>query len=119
MAANVRGQSSEFLQRVAKFSSSGQLVEKEVKGGNPALPGNDEISPGVLRRLTCPARYPFYPSAVAQFLGLGNWLILKVRVRSPDRARDAIDLIAATVETRFGVVEHAIFSPELVDGCAP
>jgi hypothetical protein len=30
-----------------KKSSSGKLVEKEIKGGNPAIPGNDEISPGV------------------------------------------------------------------------
>jgi hypothetical protein len=26
---------------------SGQLVEKEINGGNSAVPGNDEISPGV------------------------------------------------------------------------
>jgi len=36
-----------------------------------------------------------------------------------DRARDAIDLVAATVDARFGVVEHAVFGPELVDGRAP
>jgi hypothetical protein len=38
---------------------------------------------------------------------------------SPDRACDAIDLVAATVDARFGVVEHAIFGPDLVDGRAP
>jgi hypothetical protein len=40
-------------------------------------------------------------------------------VSSPDRAGDAIDLVAATVDARFGIVEHAIFVPELVDGRAP
>ena len=42
-------------------------------------------------------------------------MILKVRVSSPDRARDAIDLVAATVDARFGVVERAIFGPDLVE----
>jgi hypothetical protein len=40
-------------------------------------------------------------------------------VSGPDRARDALDLVAATVDARFGVVEHAIFDPDLVDGRAP
>ena len=78
-------------------SSGNDCVEKEIKGGNPAVPGNDEISPGVGRRLARAARYPLDPPAVAQFLGLGNWLISKVRVSCPDRARDAINLVAATV----------------------
>ena len=69
------------------------MCRKEIKGGNPAVPDNDEISPGVSWRLTRPARYPFDPAAIAEFLGLGNWLISKVRVSSPDRARDAIDLV--------------------------
>src|SRR4029077_12179928 len=86
-------------------SSSGQLVEKEIKGGDPAVPGNDEISPGVIWRLTRPARYPFDPAAVAQFLWFCNWLILKVRVSSPDRTRDAIDLVPATVDACLGIVE--------------
>ena len=34
-----------------KFLSSGQLVEKEINGGNPAVPGNDEIRPGDSGRL--------------------------------------------------------------------
>jgi hypothetical protein len=38
---------------------------------------------------------------------------------SPDRACDAIDLVAATVDTPAGVVEHAIFGEDLVDGRAP
>src|SRR6266404_3882551 len=102
-----------------KRSSSGKLVEKEINGGNPAVPGNDEVSPGVSGRLTRTARYPLEPPAVAQLLRLGNWLILKVRVSRLDGTRDAIDLVAATVDTRFGVVEHAFFGPDLVDGRAP
>ena len=38
---------------------------------------------------------------------------------SPDRACDAIDLVAATVDAPAGVVEHAIFGEDLVDGRAP
>ena len=29
-----------------------QLVEKKINGGNPAVPGNDEVSPGISWRLT-------------------------------------------------------------------
>jgi hypothetical protein len=36
-----------------------------------------------------------------------------------DRARDAIDLVAATVEAPGGVVEHAIFGEDLVDDRTP
>jgi hypothetical protein len=43
---------------------------------------------------------------------------LKVRVSSLDRARDAIDLVPATVDARFGVVKHPIFGPDLVDSRA-
>src|SRR5260370_5421362 len=38
---------------------------------------------------------------------------------SPDRACDTINLVAATVDTRFGVIEHVIFGPELVGSRAP
>src|SRR6266478_9483779 len=99
--------------------SSGQLVEQEIHGGNPAVPDNDEISPGVSWRLTRPALYPLDPPAIAQFLGPGNWLISEVRVSSPDRARDAIDLVAATVDALGRVVEDAIFGEDVVDGRAP
>jgi hypothetical protein len=58
------------------------------------------------------------PPAIAQFFGPGNWLISKVRVSSLNRARDAIDLVAATVDA-VGFVEHAIFGEDLVDGRAP
>jgi hypothetical protein len=58
-----------------------------------------------------------YP-AIAQFLGLGNWLKSKFRVSRLDGARDAIDLVAATVDAA-GLEEHAIFSENLIDGRAP
>src|SRR5947208_3702567 len=92
----------------------GSLSKKEINGGNPAVPGNNEISPGVSWRLTRAARYPLDPPAIAQFLGPGNWLISKVRVSRLDRARDAIDLVAATVDAPR-LVEHAIFGEDLVD----
>ena len=96
-----------------------QLVEKKINGCNLAVPGNDEISTSVSWRVTRAARYPLDPPAVAHFLGLGNGLIAKVRVRGPDRARDAIDRVAATVGAPAGVVEHAIVGEELVDGRPP
>jgi hypothetical protein len=99
--------------RTAEFSS-GELVEKEIKGGNPAIADNDEISPGVSWRLTRAARYPSDPPAVARFLRFGNWLIPKVKVGSPDLARDAVDSVAATIDSLAGVVEHAIFGVELL-----
>src|SRR5712691_9634099 len=92
--------------------SLGELVEKEIQGGNPAVPGNDEISPGVRWRLTRAARYPLNPPDIAQFLGPGNGLISKVRVSRLDRDRDTIDLVAATVDAPAGVVEHAIFGED-------
>jgi len=45
-------------------------------------------------------------------------MISKVRVSSLDRASDAIDLVAATVDAP-GLVERAIFGEDLVDGRAP
>jgi len=45
-------------------------------------------------------------------------LVSKVRVSSFDRSRDAIDLIAATVDAT-GLVEHAIFGEDLVNGRPP
>jgi hypothetical protein len=57
------------------------------------------------------------PAAIAQFLGAGNSLMSKVRVSSLDGARDAIDLVAATVDAP-GLVEHAIFGEDLGDGSA-
>jgi len=93
--------------------------KKEIKGGNPAIAGNNEVSPGVSWCLTRATRYPSDPPAVARFLGLGHWLIPKVKVGSPDLARDAVDLVAATIDSLTGVVEHAIFGVELLNGRAP
>src|SRR2546427_193556 len=89
-----------------------------MNGANPPARGNDEISPGVSWRLPRAAGSPLDPPAIAQFLGPGNRLISKVRVSSLDHARDAIDLVAATVDAP-GLVEHAIFGEDLVDGRAP
>ena len=104
--------------RTAEFSS-GELVKKKINGGNAAVPNNDEISPGVSWRLTKAARYPFNPSAIAQLLGRGNGLILKVRVTGPDLACDAIDLVSAAEYTPRRIVKCAIFVVDLVDGRAP
>src|SRR5713101_778316 len=95
-----------------------QLVEKKINGGNPAVPGNDEISTSVCWRLTREARYPLDPPAIAHFLRLGYWLISKVRVSSLG-ARDSIDLVAASVDASLGIVEHAIFGEDLVNRRAP
>jgi len=43
------------------------------------------------------------PPAIAHFLRLGYWLISKVRVSSLDRARDSIDLVAASVDASLGI----------------
>src|SRR5579862_6871162 len=96
-----------------------QLIEKKIKGCNPAVPGNDEVSPSVSWRLTMAARYPLDPPPIAYFLRLGYWLISKVRVRSLDRGRDSIDLVAALVDASLGIVEHAIFGEDLVNRRAP
>ena len=50
----------------------GQLVEEEINGGNPAVPGDDEIRSGVGWRIARAARYPWDPPAIANLLGLGN-----------------------------------------------
>jgi hypothetical protein len=69
--------------------------------------------------ITLAARYPFNPSAIAQLLGRGNRLILKVRVSVPDLACDAIDLDSAAECTPRRIVKRAIFVVDLVDGRAP
>jgi hypothetical protein len=55
------------------------------------------------------------PPAIAHFLRLGYWLISKVRVSSLDRARDSIDLVAASVDASLGIVEPAIFGEDFVN----
>src|SRR5258708_36648188 len=96
-----------------------QLVEKKINGGNPAAAGNDETSTSVCWLLPRAARYPLAPPAIAHFLRLGYWLISKVRVSSLDRARDSIDLVAASVDASLGIVEHGIFGEDFVNRRAP
>ena len=96
-----------------------QLVEKKIDGCNPPIPGNDEISTSVSWRVARAARYPADPPAIAYLLGLGYLLISKVGVSSLDRARDSIELVAASVDASLGIVEHTIFGEDLVNGRAP
>ena len=44
---------------------SRQLVEKEIDSGNPPVPRNEEIRPGVSRHLTGAARYPWDHPGIA------------------------------------------------------
>ena len=97
----------------------GQLVEEEINGGYAAFPGNDEVSSSVSWSLTWTARYPLDPPAIARHIGLGDWLVLEVRVSCLDRARDPIDLVTAAVAAVVGVIEHAILGEYFVDDRAP
>src|SRR5690348_14656455 len=114
------GRRQTFVIRIslAAESSSGQLVEKEVESGDAAVAGDEEISSGVRGRRAGAARYPFDAAAIAQLLGLGNGLILKVRVSRLDCAGDPVDFVAASKGAFTRVVEHAILVPELVEGGA-
>src|SRR4029077_6713380 len=107
------------IQDLFRGGGVARAIEKEIDGGNPAVPGDEEISPGVGWRLAGGTRHPPDPRGVAQLFGLADRLILKVRMSSFDHARDAVDLVAATVGAAVGVVEHAIFVVELVNGRAP
>src|SRR5260370_37327556 len=95
------------------------MTQKETPGGNRAARDNDQIRPGVRWLPPGAPRSPWARPAVAHFLRLGDWLILKVRVSSLDRARDAINLVAATVDTLAGIIENDILGVKLVDGRAP
>src|SRR5258707_995712 len=77
---------------------SGQLVEEEIDGGYAAFPGNDEVSSSVSWSLAWTARYPLDPPAIARHIGLGDRLVLEVRVGCLDHARDPIDLVTAAVD---------------------
>ena len=101
-----------------ELSSSRKLVKEEIDGGNLAVPDDYEIGPGVSWGLARAARHPPDPTAIAYLLRRGERLILKVRMSSLDHARDAVDLVAATVSAAVGVVEHAIFIVDLVNGRA-
>src|SRR4029077_12023699 len=95
-----------------------RAIEKEIDGGNLAVPGDEEISPGISWRLAGGTRHPPDPRGVAQLFWLADRLILKVRMSSLDHARDAVDLVAATVGAAVGVIENAIFVVDLVNGRA-
>src|SRR5580692_2628128 len=97
-------------------SSSGPLVEKHVKRYDPAVPRDDKVPPGVSRHFTWASRYPWNHPCIAIFLRSGSHLISKVRMSRLDRARDAIDLVAATNSALAGIVEHFTLAPELVAG---
>src|SRR5258708_22618206 len=90
-----------------------------LNGCNPAVPRDDEISTSISWRLTGRPDTPSDATAVAQLFGPGYRLISKIRVSCLDRARDAIDLVAASVNASLGIVEHAIFGKYLVYRCAP
>src|SRR6266550_6349663 len=102
----------------ASAPRSRQLVKEEIDGGDLAVPGDDEIGSGVSRRFARAARDPRDPPAIAQLLRRADRLILKVRMSSLDHTCDAVDLVAATVGAAGGVIEHAIFVVDLVDGRA-
>src|SRR3984893_3044601 len=95
---------------------SRQFVEKHIKRYDPSVPHDEEVPPGVSRHFTRASRYPWNHPCIAIFLRSGSHLISKVEVSCLDRARDAIDRVASTLGAAFGVVEHAIFGPDLVDG---
>src|SRR5258706_5385171 len=95
-----------------------QLVEIHIKRCDPAVPHDDEVPTGVSRHFTRASRYPWNHPCIAIFLRSSGCLISKVGMSRLDRARDAIDLGAATNGALARIVEHAIFGPELVDGRA-
>src|SRR5579863_3888780 len=99
--------------------SSGPLVEKHVKRYDPTVPHDDEIPSGVSRHFARASRDPWNHPCTAIFLRSVSHLISKIRMSRLDRARDAIDLVAATNSPFTGIVEHAVFGPELVDGRTP
>src|SRR5262249_23952142 len=51
-----------------------------------------------------------------QFLRWGRGRVLEVRMGRPDRTRDSIDLVPASVNARPRVVEHAVLGEDVVDG---
>lgn len=77
------------------------LVEKEIKGGNPVVTDDDEIGPGVSGRFAGAARYPLDPSAIAQFLRLGNRLVSKVRMSACSNPAGVCDHVLTSVAEYF------------------
>src|ERR1700747_3190299 len=104
--------------RTSQFRS-GQFVEKEINGGNAAVAGNDEVCPSDCWLFTGSTLCPSNASAVSHFLGFSNWLIPKVMVHNPEFACDAVDLVAATIDSPFGIIKYGVLCKDLVDGVAP
>jgi len=107
----------------APAAAQGSLFEKEIKGGNPAVPDDDEISPGVRQVLhqSGPDTHWDATRPLPKLLGFRQSADTEVRVSRLDGTpRTAIDLVAATVDARFGVRRNTpFFGPDLVDGRAP
>jgi len=77
---------------------SRQLVEEEIDSSYSTVPSNDEVRSSVRRRLTWPARYPADPTTITRHIGLGDRLVLKVRMSSLDHSRNPINLVTAAVD---------------------
>ena len=95
-----------------------KLVKEEVDGGNFAVAGDHEIRSGVSRRFAGAAGYPPNATAIAELLRSSDRLISEVGMSGLDHARNAINLVASTVDTAFGVVEDGIFVEDIIDRCA-
>jgi hypothetical protein len=109
------------LKRVAHCtaeSGSGHLVEEEINGGNPTVPGDNEVRTGDYRGFARSALQPLDSTTITNFFGPGNHLISKVRVLNPKRTGYPIDLVAASVNILVGFIENDIFGEDLVDGRA-
>ena len=102
---------SREVTRTRQSPVQGSLSKKRVNGGNPAVAGNDEISPGVSWRVTGAARYPLDAPAIAQFLSSCNGLILKIRmsglVRGVIRAWNFDDNLRAATRSRLQKVRRS------------
>jgi len=106
-----------FLRERVAPATSRKLVKKEIDGGNLALPDDYEIGSGVPAacqgRPTPTGSDRHRPSPQG-----GDRLISEVRMRGPDHARDAVDLVAAAANAVVRAVEHSVFAEDLFDRCA-
>jgi hypothetical protein len=73
-----------------------------ISGASPGRPSTQRIRP-----------------SVTYFFGLGQGLICKVTMSLPKRARDAINLGAASIDVLVRIVEQGVFREDLLDGGAP
>lgn len=116
----LRGQSSRRVraETSATLFLIGHLVEEEINGGNPAVPGDNEVRTGDYWGFARPALQPLDSTTITNFFRPGNHPISKVRVLSPKRTRYPIDLGAASINILVGFIENDIFGEYLVDGRA-